>query len=382
MPSMDLIRELAVRRPGTPVLSVYVRTDPRDPANTAAVPGWLVELRNALREAGREVDGAEPRGVRLALRELCERVERDVLALEPAGRGRGLAWFLTADGVLDHRFTLQLPPASTLACWDDLPFVSPLADVADRGRAAGLVLVSAEAVRLLHWQDGRVAEPERSLYEIDRGEWRDYDAYVGHPGRSPAGMHVAEFDQRVEEWRQRFLRTTAAAVASQVAGLGWHRILVAGERRVTGAFVDQLPGPMSAQVVTIVEANLIWEEHAAVADRLEGALDRARVQEARVLVEQAIQGTFAGGAAAIGWPEVTSSLAYHRVRHLIVGAGAAPDPGLIDPRTQAALGWPSGRMLVERAVEQAVISAAEVTMLPADTPELVRAGGAAALLRY
>ena len=84
MPSMDLIRELAVRRPGTPVLSVYVRTDPRDPANTAAVPGWLVELRNALREAGREVDGAEPRGVRLALRELCEQVERDVLALEPA----------------------------------------------------------------------------------------------------------------------------------------------------------------------------------------------------------------------------------------------------------------------------------------------------------
>lgn len=47
--SMDLIRDLAVRRPGTPVLSVYVRTDPRDPANTATPPGWLVELRNGLR---------------------------------------------------------------------------------------------------------------------------------------------------------------------------------------------------------------------------------------------------------------------------------------------------------------------------------------------
>ena len=46
---MDQIRDLALRRPGTPVLSVYVRTDPRDPANTAAVPGWLVELRNSLR---------------------------------------------------------------------------------------------------------------------------------------------------------------------------------------------------------------------------------------------------------------------------------------------------------------------------------------------
>lgn len=37
---MDLIRDLAVRRPGTPVLSVYVRTDPRDPANTAT-PAWV-----------------------------------------------------------------------------------------------------------------------------------------------------------------------------------------------------------------------------------------------------------------------------------------------------------------------------------------------------
>lgn len=91
---------------------------------------------------------------------------------------------------------------------------------------------------------------------------------------------------------------------------------------------------------------------------------------------------FAGGEAAIGWPEVADSLIQHRVRHLIVSADAAPDPAVPDPYAQAALGWPSAQMLVERAVEQAVISGAEVTVLPADTPELVRAGGAAAILRY
>ena len=139
-----------------------------------------------------------------------------------AGRGRGLAWFRTADGSVDHRFTLRLPPLRTLARWDDRPYVSPLAEVAERGRPPGLVLLSAEAVRLLHWQDGRVAEPARSLYEIEPGEWRDYDAYVGYPGRSPAGLHVAEFDQRVSEWRQRFLRATAQAVGVQVTSLGWH----------------------------------------------------------------------------------------------------------------------------------------------------------------
>jgi hypothetical protein len=280
-PSMDLIRDLAVRRPGTPVLSVYLRTDPRDPANTATPPGWLVELRNGLREVTRTVEEADTRGQRLALRDLRERVERELVALRPAERGRGLAWFVTAGAALDQRFTLQLPPHGTLVRWDDYPFVSPLADVADQGRPAGLVLASAEAIRLLHWQDGRVAEPARSLYEIQRGEWRDYDAYVGHPGRSPAGMHVAEFDQRLNERRRRFLRSTAEAVARQLTGLGWDRIVLAGERRVTDAFLEQLPEPVPGRVIAVVEANLIWEEHTAVADRLEGTLDQARSAEAR-----------------------------------------------------------------------------------------------------
>ena len=379
--SMDLIRDLAVRRPGTPVLSVYVRTDPRDPANTATPPGWLVELRNGLREVSRTVEEADARGQRLALRDLRERVEREIVALRPAERGRGLAWFVTADAALDQRFTLQLPPHGTLVRWDDYPFVSPLADVADRG-LAGIVLASAEAIRLLHWQDGRVAEPARSLYEIQRGEWRDYDAYVGHPGRSPAGMHVAEFDQRLDEWRRRFLRSTAEAVARQLTGLGWDRILLAGERRVTDAFLEQLPEPVPGRVVAVVEANLIWEEHTAVADRLEGTLDEARSAEARALVEKALGGALAGGAAAIGWPEVIGSLVNHRVSHLIVGADATPDPALLGPRTQAALGLAVPPDAGRARSEPAVISGAEITVLPADTAELARAGGAAAFLRY
>lgn len=380
--SMDQIRDLAMRRPGTPVLSIYVRIDPHDPASTTAVPGWLLELRNSLREVSREVDMRESREHRIPFRELRERVERDVVELEPAERGRGLAWFRTADGCLDQRFTLQLPPLGTLARWDDRPYVSPLAEVAGRGRPTGLVLVSAEAVRLLHWQDGRVTEPEQSLYEIELDEWRDYDAYAGYPGRSAAGLHVAEFDRRVREWRQRFLRATAQAVGARVAGLGWHRILLIGEPRVADPFLRQLPEPASGQVAAVIEANLIWADHAAVAERLDDALRGAGLREARALAGEAVRLALAGGDAAMGWPEVADSLVQRRVRHLIVGADAAPDPALLGPHTQAALGWPSPRMLVERAVEQAVISGAEVTVLPANTPELIRAGGATAVLRY
>jgi hypothetical protein len=380
--SMELIRDLALRRPGTPVLSVYVQTDPRDPANTAAVPGWLVELRNSLREVSREVEERESRERRMAVRDLRERVEHEVLALAPAERGRGLAWFRTADGAFDHRVTLQLPPLATLARWDDRPYVSPLAEVAGRGRPTGLMLVSAEAVRLLHWQDGRVTEPARSLYEIEPGQWRDDDAYVGYPGRSPAGLHVAEFDQRVREWRQRFLRSTAQAVGARVADLGWQRILLAGQPRVTGPFLQHLPERASGQIVATIDANMIRGDHAAVAERLDEALRDTSLEQARALTDETTRRAYAGGDAAIGWPEVADSLVRHRVGHLIVGADAVPDPAVLGPQTQAALGWPSPQMLVERAVEQAVISGAEVTVMPAGTPELVRVGGAAAILRY
>jgi len=380
--SADLIRDLATRAPGTPVLSIYARTDPRDPANTAAVPGWLVEVRNGLREVSRIAEEGEARDRRMALREVRERAERDLLALEPASRGRGQAWFLTADGTLDERLTLQLPPASTLVRWDDLPFVSPLVDVADRGRPAGLVLVSREVVRLLHWQDGLVTEPPESLYEIEPGRWRDYDAYVGHPSPSPGGMHVAEFDQRLAEWRQRFLRATARSVATQLAERGWDRILLVGEQPLIADFAAELPDPLSRRVIATVEANLLSDELAVIADRLGDALDDARIRQDHLLAEQAVQTARAGGLAAIGWPEVMDCLVQQRVRHLLIDPEACPDPGQLDPHTQEALAWPSRPMVAERAVEQALASGAEITALPSSPAELASVGGAAALLRY
>jgi Bacterial archaeo-eukaryotic release factor family 10 len=335
--SADLIRDLAARQPGTPVLSIYARTDPRDPANTAAVPGWQVELRNGLREVSGSAEAGESRDQRLALREMRERVENDMLALEPASRGRGQAWFLTEDESLDQRITLQLPPAATLVHWEDRPFVSPLVAVADRGRPAGLVLASADAVRLLEWRDGTVTEPAESLYEIQTGQWRDYDAYVGHPGPAAGGMHVAEFDQRLAEWRQRFLRATAQSAAAQLGKLGWERILLAGEPPLVGDFAGELPDPLGRRVIATVEANLLNEPLNVIADRLGAALDEARIQQGELLVEQAIDGARAGQAAAIGWPEVMSTLVQHRVRHLLIDPAAEPDPGQLDPQTQDAL---------------------------------------------
>jgi hypothetical protein len=380
--SMEMVRELATLQPDVPVLSLHIRTDPRDPANTAATPKWLVELRNGLREVANATIEEEPRSQRLARPELCAQAEREVLALHPRERARGLAWFLTADAAVNRRFTLQLPPRATLVCWDDRPFVSPLIDVVDRGRPTGLVLVTAEAVRLLHWQAGRVEQPEGSLYELEPGEWRDYDAYVGHPTRTPAGMHVGTFDQRVEEWRQRFVGEAAIATGQRVADFGWHRLLLAGDKPIVDDFADRLPDSVRERIVGVTNASLLWEEPAAVADRLEGALDEAWRQDTDWIIDRAIKAAYAGGKGALGWAEVLDCLVQHRVEHLVFAVDATPNPETLPPYVSDALGKPSADMIIERAVEHAVASGADVTALPDDTERVLSAGGVVATLRY
>jgi hypothetical protein len=382
IPSIEMVRELATLEPGVPVLSLHIRTDPRDPANTAATPKWLVELRNRLREVADAANEQEPRGQRLARRELSARAESEVLELSPRERARGLAWFITSDGAVNRRFTLQLPPRATLARWDDRPFVSPLVDVVDRGRPTGLVLVSAEAIRLLHWQAGRVEQPEQSLYELEPGQWRDYDAYVGHPGRTPAGMHVATFDQRIEEWRQRFLTEAAVAIGLRVTEFGWHRVLLAGDKPVIDGFADRLPDTVRERVIDVINANVLWEEPAAVADRFENALDEAWRRDTHKIINRAIEAAFEGGKGALGWTEVLDSLVQHRVEHLVLAVDATTDPETLPPHVSDALGKPSAGMVVERAVEHAVASGAAVTAMPDDAERLLSVGGVVATLRY
>jgi hypothetical protein len=195
----SLVQARAGRDPGEPVLTIVLRTDPRDPANTAGTPAWAIGLRNGLRAVAETLEG-QARDERLAFRELRERVQDDLLALGPAERARGIAAFVTPSRSVDHRVTLQLPPVDHVVRWDRRPFVSPLVAVADRGRPTGLVLVGRDAVRLLHWEAGRVEEPEDSLYELELGDWRPYAAYaMVNPARAQqTATHSESYEHSVD----------------------------------------------------------------------------------------------------------------------------------------------------------------------------------------
>ncbi len=378
----DLTR-LASHTAGS-VLSIYLRTDPRDPANTGDTPGWLVAARNGLREAVRAVEDSGDRDERLTVRDLTDDVaSRLAGGLDPRERGRGVAWFVSADGSLDVRFTLQLPPREDAVVWDARPFVSPLVDVADRGQRSGLVLVGGERVRLLSWELGRVEEPERSTYELELGDWRPYAAYAAsNPARAQqTATHADHYQNRVERHRERFLDDAAEGVAGRLPALGWSRVLVTGEQAAAGRFVEALPSPAAELVAAQLDLNLDGLAPAAVADRLEPEMERLWRRSTERLVGVVRARASAAAGAAWGSDETLRALVEARVAHLLFDpehdfAGEGAPAELLPEEADSAL-------LVERAVERAIATGAAVTALPpASPPALADAGGMAALLRY
>lgn len=378
----DVLQRLSSAEPGPPTISVYVRTDPRDPANTSGSPAWQVALRNNLAAVSDRLEAGDEREHRLAFRELRERIEKELADMPPVERARSVAWFLGAQDGSSERFSLQLPLRSDAVVWDTKPFVSPLVDVADRGAPAGVLLVSGELVRLLHLEQGEASEPDDSTFEIELGDWRPFGGSAG--GSAERGLrttsHEERLESRIEAQRDQLFETAAEAAGKRLEQLGWERIVLVSETQVATRFRAALPAKVRDHIVAETDRNLAGADPAVIADTVEPLIDQAWRARTSALVELARERAQAGGAASLGAQETFGSLAEGRVGHLLLDP--AFDFSSCAGMLPAAFDGPA-ELLGERAVEAAVATGAEVTSLAvADSPGLAEAGGAVALLRY
>jgi len=383
--SIDDIRMLATAQLPGPVLSIVLRTDPRDPANTRHTPAWQISLRTALQDIGEAVERDGSREQRLALRELAPAVQRELAELPADQRGRGLAWFVTADRSLDRRYVLQLPPSGDAVRWDARPYVVPLIEVVDRGQPVAIVLVASDSLRLVRWEQGQATEPGRSVYDLELGDWRDYAAYAAaNPARGQQTVtNVEAYEQRVDAWRQRFYRATGATIADRLAGLGVSRVLIAGERGLTQAFAELMPPQLGRDVLADAAENLSRADPAAVAERVEGRIIAERIAEARRAAEDAVQAAREGRPAALGPDETLQALAASRVDRLVLDPGHVFPVARLGSAAARALRRPEDDMVAECAVELAVAGGAEITAVEVrNAPVLAEADGMAATLRY
>jgi hypothetical protein len=377
----EVLRTLATAEPSRLVVSVYCRTDPRDPANTSTTPAWLINLRNGLGATSERLEAGDDRDVRLAFRPLRQQIEEELIRLEPHERARSVAWMFDVDGS-SERFSLQLPLRGDMVVADTKPFVSPLVDVADRGAPTGVILAAGNLVRLMHVEQGEATEPENSSYELSLGDWRSFG---GTAGGSPArGLlttsHQERYEARVEAQRQRLFVTAARETAKRLEALGWERVVLISERRVSASFRDALVPEISERLVAEADLNLVGEPPPTVADAVEPLIEDGWHKRTTALIELADERARAGGAATLGAEETLGALTEGRVAHLILD----PDHDFsasaeVIPTSLRG----SGEMLAERAVEAAIGTSAQVTAFSsAASATLHNAGGMAALLRY
>jgi len=383
--SLDDIRTLATAELPGPVLSIVLRTDPRDPANTRHTPAWQISLRTALQDIGEVVERDGSREQRLALRELAPAVQRELAELPADRRGRGLAWFVAADRSLDRRHVLQLPPSGDVVRWDARPYVVPLIEVVDRGQPVVIVLVASDSVRLVRWEQGQASEPGQSVYDLELGDWRDYAAYAAaNPARGQQTVtNVEAYEQRVDAWRQRFYRAAGATIADRLAELGVSRVLIAGERGLTQAFAELVPPELGRDVLADAAENLIRADPAAIAERVEGRIVAARIAEARRAAEDAVQAARERRPAALGPDETLQALAAGRVERLVIDPAHEFPVARLGSAAVETLRRPEDDMVAECAVELAVASGASITAVAVrDAPALAEADGIVATLRY
>lgn len=377
------LRELIDAETDGPVLSVFSRTDPRDPANSSETPGWKIALKNGVKEAEAkaEADGARAE----AMRKLGKAAEQRIEGASADQRGRSVALFLSEDGSLDYFHTFQIPVRDDMVALDEGAVIWPMVEVIDRGEQTGLVLMSHDRIRLLDWADGHAEDLEYSVFDLELGDWKEYRGPApAHPARAKQSAHTAEsYSERVEEWRSKFARAAAANIADSALDLGMKRLVVAADGDLGRDFVEALPAGTRDLVVANVQTNLIDMSAADATEHLEPHLSDAWNEKVNGIAADAIERSRAGGKGAVGPDEVLLALAEGRVEHLLLDPYLEVDGRDLSEGGRQALTDSGEASFREAAVEMAIRTDAGVSSASVDeVPALSDVGGIVALLRY
>jgi hypothetical protein len=157
-----------------------------------------------------------------------------------------------------------------------------MAGRSDLDAPAGVLLVSADRVRIGEWQPRRVEEIES--FELTYTEAAEHELLgpsYSHPRGSAEKATAARssaqrdlWERRLEEHRERFTRSAAAKAARRAKSREWDVVLVHGDPRRTRAAVEEL----TKQGVPTFRSDLVldWLRPAALAERLASEVEAAR----------------------------------------------------------------------------------------------------------
>jgi hypothetical protein len=359
LPTLDDARRLTEWAPPLGVVSVYLRLDPDDRGGA-----WRTELNNGL-SAVLDRDGLD-HDAAAALRATAERIgER--FANHERSLPRGELGFVevAAKPAAERWWSSHLAPDSpATAVFDRQPLVAPLVCLLERGLPRGVVLLSAERVRLLEWAPGHLEELHNWELSVFSGDWRERKAQrVADPARGQAVSASGrdQFDERLAENRHRFLGECGRLAAQLAREREWRRLLLFGAAEHRRELCQGLPVPGLA--VEAGDADLISEPPGRLEEPIAAAVERLDAERDRELVERILDRAGSGARGTTGPRQTEAALAEARVECLVLDAARAA--------------------AAESLVRGALSSGAGVAAVGGEAAELLApAEGVAAQLRY
>lgn len=300
--SARLSRLARITRTTAPVVSVYLDTRWTDQHQRDRVRVFLRREIKRAREAwsgqaiGAALDWIEAQGEAL--------VQQAQLP-----NAHGVALFACEAPEIREILPLRTPFEDAFVV-TDMPYLGPLAAVADETPSTLVVFVDGESARLIPLapegaRDEVVLESEVPGHHR-RGGW--------------AQLAQSRYQRHIEDHRGRHFEAVADALVQLTEGNGVRHVVLSGDAGTLAAFRKHVPAPIAERIVGSV-TGARHEAAAALLDRAGEVVAQRERQEARAAVDLVLTEAAKGGRAVAGLEETLEAVSRGAVRRLFVLKG-------------------------------------------------------------
>ncbi|RPF50306.1 VLRF1 family aeRF1-type release factor [Aquisalibacillus elongatus] len=242
------------------VFTMYLNTDPADPANQGGE--WRLHLKNGLNNfetyMKEDGDSDEKRNFWAVKEKVQNFMEENVQNLK-----KSVIIFATADEDVWLAEILQMP-VKTEFYWEDEPRLEQLKELHESFPKTGIILTQKNQVKFIDAELGSVKETGVYELDLDTEDWRQHqgphkaDANLGSGGAKSSQKD--ELAERFSENRARWYKSIAPKLDKVAKNRDWDQIYLVGESDE----VNDLESHMNKQIQDKINKNLLDQEETKV----------------------------------------------------------------------------------------------------------------------
>ena len=357
------LRELVGFTASSPVLSLYLNTDP----SQGNADAHKLRARSLLKE--------------IHLPQDVEAINR-YLDMEYKMAGRGVAIFSSAPAGFFRAYPLGVPVRSAVHI-SDRPSVKILTELLDNYGGYGVALVDKQGARLFYFHLGTLVEQEGVV-----GETVKHTKHGGSSSMPGRRGGTAGQTRAVEEQVDRNMKDSVDFAVHFFESKRIRRILIGGTDENVKQFRGFLPKAWQSLVMGTFPMSLTTNPTEVQARALEVGMQAEARKEAD-LIDQVVTGAAKGGNAVTGLEATLEAVYQGRVQVLVIAEGfrkvgyRAKENGHLAAKLPADAPEDYEKVfdVVDLAVNSVMRSGGEVEVVH-QVDALVKAGNIGAILRY